>query len=359
MRCDPDGTLTLTTGDGAVLAGLNQLEIQEDGGDTYDFSPGGSAELLVPEEPPAFTLVHEGPVRATARVSAAYRRLGTVVTDVSVEADSPWISIRVELENTLRDCRLRARFPLREVSRSLADAPFSVEERPFVVDDREWVQPRAATAPHSLWVAAGGGGGGGALVVSAPGLPEHEVVSGKGLAITLLRCTGWLSRGDLDTREGHAGPMIAVPEAQCPGPALFEYRLRVFPDMDACAREVPVLAGAHLRPWSVPAAVLPGAAPGESLLDLTGTDFVLTGCYRDGEAPDEFLVARFYNCRSLPVKGRVRLHGSVSSCTVVKLDGTPLKELPISGDHTVEVPALPRQIITVRLGRSLATRPAP
>lgn len=45
------------------------------------------------------------------------------------------------------------------------------------------------------------------------------------LALTLLRCVGWLSRGDLSYRRGDAGPSVPTPEAQCLGHHVFEYAL--------------------------------------------------------------------------------------------------------------------------------------
>src|SRR5207302_2571123 len=65
------------------------------------------------------------------------------------------------------------------------------------------------------------------------GLPEYEILQeGPGIApgqmgtaVTLLRCVEWLSRGDLSTRRGHAGPMEYTPEAQCLGNQEFDYAL--------------------------------------------------------------------------------------------------------------------------------------
>ncbi len=65
------------------------------------------------------------------------------------------------------------------------------------------------------------------------GLPEYEVVRDGpavapgqvAVALTLLRCLEWLSRGDLSTRRGHAGPMEYTPEAQCQGHHEFDYAL--------------------------------------------------------------------------------------------------------------------------------------
>lgn len=43
--------------------------------------------------------------------------------------------------------------------------------------------------------------------------------------MTLLRSVGWLSRDDLRTRGGAAGPQLAAPGARCLGPATFSYGL--------------------------------------------------------------------------------------------------------------------------------------
>ena len=45
------------------------------------------------------------------------------------------------------------------------------------------------------------------------------------IALTLLRSVGWLSRDDLLTRKGNAGPMVAAPSAQCQGQYEFEHVL--------------------------------------------------------------------------------------------------------------------------------------
>ncbi|HEY3523495.1 MAG TPA: glycosyl hydrolase-related protein, partial [Candidatus Limnocylindrales bacterium] len=68
----------------------------------------------------------------------------------------------------------------------------------------------------------------GDLVVVGHGLPEYEALPvhrGLDLAVTLLRCVGWLSRDDLATRPGHAGPGVPTPDAQCNGPHTFRYAL--------------------------------------------------------------------------------------------------------------------------------------
>jgi alpha-mannosidase len=65
------------------------------------------------------------------------------------------------------------------------------------------------------------------LLIASRGLPEYEVLPDtvRTIALTLLRSVGWLSRDDLTTRRGHAGPELATPQAQCPGRHSFHYSI--------------------------------------------------------------------------------------------------------------------------------------
>jgi mannosylglycerate hydrolase len=65
------------------------------------------------------------------------------------------------------------------------------------------------------------------------GLPEYEATEDGALALTLLRCVGWLSRDDLSTRRGGAGPQLPVPGAQCHGDHVFEYAVELGAPSDA------------------------------------------------------------------------------------------------------------------------------
>ncbi|RME38515.1 MAG: hypothetical protein D6793_02590 [Thermoflexia bacterium] len=70
------------------------------------------------------------------------------------------------------------------------------------------------------------------MTLANRGLPEVEVLRGERdseIALTLLRCVGWLSRDDFPCRRGHAGPALPVPEAQCPGHHTFRYALILHP----------------------------------------------------------------------------------------------------------------------------------
>ena len=67
------------------------------------------------------------------------------------------------------------------------------------------------------------------LVIFNKGLPEYEARADGTIALTLLRCIGWLSQDDLITRDKLAGPKLPVPDAQCIGQHTFEYALLTQP----------------------------------------------------------------------------------------------------------------------------------
>jgi mannosylglycerate hydrolase len=94
-----------------------------------------------------------------------------------------------------------------------------------------WSEP-PQTTHHALGALSAGG-----LSILTRGLPEYEALprpDGRlDLALTLLRCVGWLSRGDLSTRFHHAGPALETPQAQCHGHHVFEYALALGDPSDA------------------------------------------------------------------------------------------------------------------------------
>jgi alpha-mannosidase len=149
-----------------------------------------------------------------------------IALEIRVRAGSPVVEGIIHVENRARDHRLRVLFDTgaRTVQAHRADSAFAVVERPArkAVPAGTLVEAPVHAAPMQSFVDAGDDTAG-ALVV-ADGLVEFEVVyigSRAATAITLLRCVGALSRDDLATRQGHAGPGLATPGAQCLGPHTF------------------------------------------------------------------------------------------------------------------------------------------
>jgi alpha-mannosidase len=71
----------------------------------------------------------------------------------------------------------------------------------------------------------------GRVAVFSRGLPEFEVNRDE-IELTLLRCVGRLSKDNLTSRRGGAGPGEPTPEAQCPGVHRFAYAITLLQDED-------------------------------------------------------------------------------------------------------------------------------
>jgi len=266
------------------------------------------------------------------------------------------LDITIELDNRARDHRLRAhlRAPF-AASRFEVESAFEVAERPIApaadafgsASPAEF--PVGATPQRNF---ASIGDGVRALTVANRGCTEVEAVpeadGSTSLALTLLRAVGWLSRGDLALRPGHAGPPLATPGAQVPGAHRIEISLRAHPDGDAVR-----MAEAHrfAFPPLIFAAAGPNAAPlgdGARLLEVDDPAVVVSAVE---PRPDSAPIIRLYNASSEARRVRIRHHfPAARGLECVDLNGRPL---PVSGaaagDLTGEMLSLrPWQIAALR-----------
>ncbi len=229
------------------LPGFNRLVDSGDFGDTYNYSP---PEHDVVVETPVWTtlsLIESGPVRAVAVAERMYRwperidesrraRTGeqevVVSSLVDVRAGEAMVRVTTSFDNVCRDHRLRAWFPLPEpADHSSAECAFNVVERGLLAEGGP--NERAlATYPSRRFVRAGG------LTVCHEGLCEYElvdldetgedgVVKAHGLALTLLRATGMLSRLTMLNRPLPAGPVERLEGPQLQGPRTMRYGMAV------------------------------------------------------------------------------------------------------------------------------------
>jgi mannosylglycerate hydrolase len=235
-----DGTLTvLDRASGAELSRLHRLEDVADGGDSYTFCPLEGDRPRTPADA-RVRVTAAGPVWAELELSydlelpaelapdrserSAASVPCPVVTRVRLAAGSERVEFTTSVANRASDHRLRVRFPCPQAAGTVrAEGHFAVVRRhPRPVWNGFWFEPPHDTG-HTLGAVAAGG-----LVLLGKGLPEYGE-----LALTLLRCVGWLSRDDLFTRRGGAGPQIAVPGAQCHGDHVFEYAVELGVPADA------------------------------------------------------------------------------------------------------------------------------
>lgn len=349
---------------GRVYHDVQAFLDEGDAGDEYNFSP------LAGDKPRralmlSATVVEAGPHRATLEVCWSLRvptalsadrstRGGSdadlgPVTRFTLEAGGKLVSARTAIQNNAADHRLRLVVGgARAAAAVWAEGMYGVFRREpapapvLPVEKRtEAVMPEFPMGRFTALVDDAGG-----LVVAGAGLHEAAVLDGpdgRALAVTLLRAVGWLSRDDLRTRGGGAGPRFPTPEAQCPGPHTFEHAL------------MPLTRGwqdalAPVEGWFAPPAAWSGSGPaaGETLVAWDGAGLQLSALKRsvDGEA----LVLRLFNPGPEPVAGRLRVlvpHGGVATADLAEVAGEQLG----AGD-IFDAPFGPYEIRTWRISRS-------
>ena len=245
--------------------------------------------------------------------------------------------------NTARDHRLRALFPTGVKTDCVyAQAQFDVVRREVAPPEPrpEWIQAPAPIWPFQGFVDASDGRSG--IAVVTRGLPECECLTdeddGVVLAVTLLRCVEWLSRDDLTTRRGHAGPAVYTPGAQCRGSHVFEYA--VIPHLGTWVTgQVVRTAREYLSPpVCFMASVHPGGISEDvSFLELANGPALITAV-KMAEA-DDALVVRLHNPTSDEAEATLLSSVPLASAAMARLDETPGESLQVEhGPYPVANP---------------------
>ncbi len=244
VQVNPNGSIDLTDkSTGKCYHQLNILEDQEDVGDEYDFSPAAEPNRLTTTMlTTQRTWLKRSQLQASIQarfnwqlpigVQRSRQRRKQTSRNCQVEiiytlkANSPLVEIEVRFNNQVRDHRVRALFATDMVSDIVyVDDNFHVFKRPvFRTLHPKWTQQPQGTQPQQRFVAVSDKQQ--TFVLYNQGLPEYEVLTQQDrvlLALTLFRGVEWLSRADLLTRRGDAGPSIFTPDAQCIGQLSFHY----------------------------------------------------------------------------------------------------------------------------------------
>ena len=359
-----DGTLAvLDRQTGLRYPGLVQLVDQGDAGDEYNYSP------LASDRQPADPLrrltsqVEEaGPLRARLvahyeyavysglsddrRARAEVETTLPIQLSLSLEADKPRLDVELEVINRARDHRLRVHVPLPfRASRSAADTPFHVTARAVTGARRDPGAPEVELPTFPMWSFVDVSDGRAGVALIADGLHEYEVLPGppQELTLTLLRSVGWLSRDDLVTRTGHAGPAIETPGAQVPGRHRFRFSLF----FHAGGWEE---AGVWRAAESVRLPLVPGrgAAAGTAppVIELDPDSIQMTALV---PRPGGYEL-RFLNASAASRDARVRLQPQPAHVAVITLGGD-VREPLLPNGGVYSRPVRPWEIVTLRVTR--------
>jgi alpha-mannosidase len=182
------------------------------------------------------------------------------------------------------------------------------------------------------------------------GLPEVEVFKTENgnveIAITLLRCVGWLSRDDITTRKGHAGPMgIATPDAQMLGKHAFDYTIIPGDKNWRTSIHQAYAFNAPLKAINSP--VHPGTLPSIfSFIENINRDFIITAIklFEDNSC----LIVRGFNILSSPIELSIKPWKLFNKAYLVGLDEKINKSLSISGQGKINLHVEGHKIVTIR-----------
>ncbi|MBM3152123.1 MAG: hypothetical protein FJZ96_07970 [Chloroflexi bacterium] len=245
VKAEKDGTLTVTDKvTGMVYRGLNRFVDGGDCGDEYNYCPPESDRL--PAARLTGVTVSRGPVRQMLELDleldtpltlspdrtsrSKERTVNRLSSTVVLSNGVPRVDIHTRVDNRARDHRLRVHFPAPfAAEKAEHDGHFEVVERKIGLPefDETWVEEPRPEVPQRAFTSVTDGKN--RLTIANHGLPEVEVLkNAEGdaeIAVTLLRCVGWLSRDDFSNRKGHAGPFLETPGAQMPGEWEFDYSI--------------------------------------------------------------------------------------------------------------------------------------
>ncbi|MGO9453181.1 MAG: glycoside hydrolase family 38 C-terminal domain-containing protein [Candidatus Binataceae bacterium] len=348
-----------------------ELHFEDDGdrGDEYNFDPvSGSAPILMPQSL-SVRAIERGPVRSRLGLSIIYRLPASLTPDRAARAEQTVdltvnvtaaiyaglarIDFDAAVDNPARDHRLRAALstPVAAVE-SISDTNFGVVRRPLdPVEPAGITEDVYPTAPHRIFTAVESPDLSAAVL--SRGIYETEVkrdTGGATILLTLLRCIGWLSRGDLKMRRGDAGPEMETPDAQEIGSHRFEFAVTTwrgsYSDSDFLERT---------QAYAFPPRAFAARAGFDSLqLCECDNPRILFSTARGTERADGHIV-RVFSASEVPERARFKF-GAGRGVRLIDLAGHPVKQASFRRrrDGTIELELRPFQIVTFKVARAAA-----
>ncbi len=313
IRVDPQGWLQITDKQtGLVLPRCIWFVDDGDRGDEYNFDALAGQAVTGPATPPVITVEAPNDVVTTVTVKQLYeiprcleadretrsaeRASVPITTIVRLYAGVPRVDFETTVDNLAADHRLRVHFQTPLVVRSaFMEQAFGTVERLLELEPASEFEQPTGTVPQKTFTCIQDGRCGVALFNR--GIPEVEVRSfdgGTDIALTLIRAVGWLSRGDLRSRRGPAGPGLETPEAQALGTHRFTYALATFAGDWQTAGIVAQAYAFAFPPIAVMTDAHPGPLADDAALVQCDNPQVVLSALTAGKRPGTF-ITRWYN----------------------------------------------------------------
>ena len=363
VEAEQDGTLTLINmRNGMTFPNLLQFKDEADRGDSYTFCPVDGDEPMQRIGQPRIRRYVDGleqwlEIELLFRLAEGLNEDRTAMSKKMVDLPVylrvrllegvPRADLEITLNNRAKDHRIRALFPLpRKIAEAYYGGHYDILRRSTELPpaNPDWIEQPVMEVPMRDFVAAKWEEGG--LMVASRGLREGSVSPDGVIAVTLLRCFGWLSRDDLSTRNGDAGPQLPTPGGQEPGEHVFQLSLIPFGGDLASARLHADIFQTGLR--AISTNLHEGSLPSSSsFLAIDQPDFAVTAIKIAEDR--ECVVVRGVNLSDEPFSVQVESLLPIRSAHSARLDETPLEELQVQDFRSLIVEASPRKILTLRL----------
>ena len=337
-----------------------------DAGDEYTYSPPLNDEIIV-SRLDNIIIQDVGPSETTLKVSGkmmlpvglksdrksrAEKMIECPVeSEIKLFSEVQRIEFKTKFDNRVCDHHLQVEFPTAiKTDQVYAEGHFEVVKRSINIPDSEgWKEKAYKTAHNSGFIDINDGKYG--LAILNKGLPEYEIIPDNNtIALTLLRCVGWLSRWDLENKRGNAGPSLPTPEAQCLGENIFSYALIPHQGNWAEARIPQKTKQYKTRVLTKQLKNQPGNLSDKySFIQLEGEHLEISAIKKH-EFEDK-LVVRVYNPTDKETNGKIKLGFNIHKVYLGKLDESYEEELPY--DNGVEIELKPKEVKTITFEVSL------
>ena len=360
-----DGTLTITDRQShAIYTGLNRFVDGGDGGDEYNYSPPAKDTFATPKVVslkvfrqrliPALEIefVLKVPARLSPDRKSRSKKLVRmpIRSRISLAPGVPRVDVQTEVENLAQDHRLRvhfqAPFPVRSADH---DGHFEVVRRPIGVPEKgeNWGEAPRPEVPQRVFTDVSDGKIG--LMIANRGLPEVEVIAVDGgssteIALTLLRCVGWLSRDDMPARMGHAGPGLETPGGQVPGKWRYDYA--ILPHQGDWRQAYPQAYAFETSLRALETGLHEGQMPAQgAFISHTPAEFIISAV-KEAENGGGWIV-RGYNLSDKTIQFNLRTMRRFTNAVQVNLAEEGITALEIGEDGGISMPVCGHEVASI------------
>jgi mannosylglycerate hydrolase len=271
-----------------------------------------------------------------------------ITTFVTLRAGSKRIDIRTEFENNSKDHRFRVLFPSKFSDyKNYADGHYNVVKREKYFEPIPTERGKVeyfATQHQSNFVTLTDGTNG--VTIANKGLPEYEIFKDSTIAITLLRCVGFINKNNLMTRWRLAGPDIATPEAQCLGKNIFEYSVILHKKSWENAYKESYNFIYPVKTFDIENSSGELSAV-QSILSIEPESLILTA-FKKAEDSNGIII-RFFNIKDNDILGVLEFYKPIKKCMLTNMLEENIEEYEVFDGNKIKLSVTKNKIITLRI----------